>query len=370
LISQISDVIKALRSGDGIRRLFRAARAAWRGPEDNAGWRMFDVLDHAEARVALVPTGDGRHRVQVTPAKPTTRIARNGCLTSYPRDLIGQILRRRGPAGLCDEISRDEDPGYTSLSIRNVLLALSTPSGPAAGEVLDFGCGCGASTVVLGRMLPESRILGLDLDEKMLDVARARARHWGLRNVRFALSSGARLPEDVGTFGSVMLSAVYEHLTPDEREPLLRKLWSVLGPGGCLHICETPYRWFPVDAHTTLLPLVNYLPRFLALRFARKFSQMVSRGQDWEGLLRMGIRGATTREVMRILRRAGGGDPLLLRPNLRGKRTWTDLWFAGPTLHSYPRGRRVVRLLSAALERSIGIPLVPFLSVAFRKADR
>jgi len=84
----------------------------------------------------------------------------------------------------------------------------------------------------------------------------------------------------------------------------------------------------------------------------------------------MGIRGATAREIMGILRRAGGGDPVLLRPNLRGMRTWTDLWFAGPTLHSYPRGRLVVRLVSAAFERSIGTPLVPFLSLAFRKAAR
>jgi len=329
---------------------------------------MCETLDHAEGRVVLVPTRDGRHRVQVAPAKQTTRIARNGCLTSYPRDLIEQILGLRGPAGLCDEISRDEDPGYTSLSIKNVLLAHSPTSGPGAGEVLDFGCGCGASTVVLGRMLPESLILGVDLDEKMLDVARARARHWGLRNVRFALSSGARLPEGIGTFNATVLSAVYEHLTPDEREPLLRRLWSVLEPGGRLHICETPYRWFPVDAHTTLLPLVNYLPCFLALRLARSFSPTVSRGQNWEGLLRMGIRGATTREIMRILRRAGGGDPVLIRPNLRGKRTWTDLWFAGPTLHSYPRGRCIVRLVSAALERAVGLPMVPFLSLAFRKA--
>ena len=329
---------------------------------------MCETLDHEDGRVILVPTGDGRRRVRVTPAKPTTRIARNGCLTSYPRDLIERILRLRGPAGLGDEISRDEEPGYTSLSIGNLLLAHSATSEAAAGEVLDFGCGCGASTVVLGRMFPESRILGLDLDEKMLDVARARARHWGLGNVRFALSSGARLPENVSTFDSVMLSAVYEHLTPDERGPLLRELWSVLRPGGRLHICETPYRWFPVDAHTTLLPLVNYLPSFLALRLARRFSPTVSRGQDWESLLRMGVRGATTREITRILRRAGGGEPVLIRPNLRGRRTWTDLWFAGPTLHSYPRGRRVVRLVSAALERSIGVPIVPFLSLAFRKA--
>jgi len=328
---------------------------------------MREIIEHAAAEISLDLTPDVRRVVNVAPADPATLVPRNGCTTSYPRDLIETILRVSGPAALCDEISRDEDPGYMALSIRNVLFAHAPPSDPAGGRILDFGCGCGASTVVLGRTLPGSPILGLDIEERRLAVARARARHWGLRDVSFGVAPGEGLPSDIGSFGRVMLSAVYEHLLPRTRKALLPELWSVVEPGGCLYICETPYRWFPADAHTTLLPLINYLPDDLALLFARRFSPLVSRGQDWEGLLRMGVRGATAGEIMGILRSAGEGEPRLLRPDRGRGRTWTDLWFAGPTLHSYPGGRRVVKLLSSSLERAVGLPFVPFISLAVQK---
>src|SRR4051794_41291919 len=48
---------------------------------------------------------------------------------------------------------------------------------PAPGEaVLDVGCGCGASTLDLARAVgPGGRVLGVDVSEPMLAVARRRA---------------------------------------------------------------------------------------------------------------------------------------------------------------------------------------------------
>ena len=58
----------------------------------------------------------------------------------------------------------------------------------------------------------------------------------------------------------MMLSAVFEHVLPEERDPVLDMLWSVLRPGGVMVVDQTPHRWFPQESHTTALPFLNYLP--------------------------------------------------------------------------------------------------------------
>ncbi len=53
-------------------------------------------------------------------------------------------------------------------------------------RVLDVGCGCGQTTVQLGaRVGPTGRVLGVDLSEPMLEVARTRASERALDQVRF-----------------------------------------------------------------------------------------------------------------------------------------------------------------------------------------
>lgn len=59
-----------------------------------------------------------------------------------------------------------------------------------AGEaILDVGCGCGATTLELARRTGESgSVLGADISEPMLALARRRAAEAGLRNVQFELA--------------------------------------------------------------------------------------------------------------------------------------------------------------------------------------
>jgi demethylmenaquinone methyltransferase/2-methoxy-6-polyprenyl-1,4-benzoquinol methylase len=57
-----------------------------------------------------------------------------------------------------------------------------------AGRILDLACGTGISTLAIARSFPESRIVGVELREEYLALAREKLRARGLKNVELVLS--------------------------------------------------------------------------------------------------------------------------------------------------------------------------------------
>lgn len=189
-----------------------------------------------------------------------------------------------------------------------------------------------------------------------------RADYLDRRGIAFHASpSGESVPEGLGEFDYVLLSAVFEHLLPQERRTVLPKIWACLKPGGVLFLNQTPQRWCPVEMHTTGLALINYLPDGLAYRAAHRFSRRVHPEDDWQTLLRDGIRGATVREVLGIL----PGAAELLAP-LPGTGDRIDLWHRKLS----PRYRLLKRsawLALKLLKPLGGEDFVPELCLAIRK---
>lgn len=62
---------------------------------------------------------------------------------------------------------------------------LDTAALKPGDRVLDVGCGSGRTSRDVARLVPDGSVLGIDLSERMLDVARRRAAEEGLSNVRF-----------------------------------------------------------------------------------------------------------------------------------------------------------------------------------------
>jgi 2-polyprenyl-3-methyl-5-hydroxy-6-metoxy-1,4-benzoquinol methylase len=216
-----------------------------------------------------------------------------------------------------DEIMRDEDPSYVERFLRHEVLGYADASDFAGKRILDFGCGAGASTMVLGRILPRCEIVGIELEERLLSIAQSRVAHLGMSTIRLLQSpSGDTFPHGLGLFDYVMFSAVFEHLLPAERKALLPLIWSHLKPGGVLFLNQTPHRYSPVELHTTGLPLINYLSDGLTLRVARRLSERVDPDASWESLLRAGIRGGTVKEILGILSNHGALTLLEPRPNI------------------------------------------------------
>ncbi len=268
------------------------------------------VLEHPNGRVQIKELDNGRRRIHVQPRDASIYIHRASCDTAYPIELIKQILEVKGPGYLCDEISRDEDNSYIEAHLRTTLFAHLPVSAFVGKRLLDFGCGSGASTMILARSLPgPTRIVGVELEETFLRIARARADFYGMTNVSFEQSpTGDRLPEQLGVFDFIVLPAVYEHLLPPERKTIIPQLWNHLSKGGVLFIDETPFRWFPVEE--------------------------------------------------------------LLKPGYGGMRTPVDVWYEGYARSASGRSGKLKRALGKALKvlyDASHLAPVPYLSLAIRK---
>jgi 2-polyprenyl-3-methyl-5-hydroxy-6-metoxy-1,4-benzoquinol methylase len=324
------------------------------------------LIEHDEGTVRVEELGDGRRCLSVELTDPSQFISRRSAQTSYPVSLIKRLLEVIGPQALCDEILREEDNNYVALDLRYALFTYLGPEEFAEKRLLDFGCGSGSSTLVLARMLPRTEIVGIELEPSLLEVATLRAGHRGC-SVQFEVSPTAEsLPSGIGSFDFVILSAVYEHLLPRERPLLLAQLWACLRPGGVLFINATPNRYYPLEFHTTGLPLLNYVPDRLAARLTRRFSRQWARSDSWEQMLRRGIRGATRGEILRLLAPAGP-KPQLLTPTLLGCNDEIDVWYAVSVIRN-PRGfKPAMRTVFKAFARLTGHVPVPQLNIAIRK---
>jgi len=250
------------------------------------------------------------------------------CETSYAVELIENILESKGPGYLCDEILRDESLNYVEASLRNDILAYVIIEELDLKTILDFGCGSGAASMVLSRMFPKSEIVGIELEERLINAARLRKTYYKAENIQFIQTlNGKALPENLGTFDCVILSAVYEHLLPSDRKVVLKQIWSLLKPEGILFLNQTPYRYSPVETHTTSgLPFINYFPDSLAKYYAWHFSKRRLKGLSWEELLRAGIRGGSVKEIVNYLGSEERG-PILLDPTQEGIKDRIDLWY-------------------------------------------
>lgn len=327
-------------------------------------------LSHGEGVLTIDELGDGRKQLSVRKTNPDLFVSRSTITTSYPDALIERIFAIKGPGYVCDEIARDEDPHYVAANLAMDLFAYFSPEMLEGKRILDFGCGCGASTMVLTRLLPGASLVGVELDETLLSIAKARAEFYSfpLKNL-FQSPSGTQLPDGLGRFDFVIMSAVFEHLLPHERPVVLAQVWRLVRPGGYLFLNQTPHRYWPIESHTTLLPLLNYLPDRLAHFVARHLSKTVTRDESWQDLLRRGIRGGTEFEVMKILAATEDPNFLLLNP-ARGVRDRIDLWCLGSSDLRWPKLKSALSMALRFFQQLTGVSLVPTLSLAIQKEQK
>jgi S-adenosylmethionine-dependent methyltransferase len=134
-------------------------------------------------------------------------------------------------------------------------------------RILEVGCGTGSSTVALAEQ--RARVIGIDIDQDALAVARDRCKAYGVEAAFHALN-GERMCQfsGEGPFDFIIFFACLEHMTVGERLVALREAWALLPSGGMLVVVETPNRLWYYDGHTSMLPFFHWLPDDLAFQYS------------------------------------------------------------------------------------------------------
>jgi SAM-dependent methyltransferase len=99
-------------------------------------------------------------------------------------------------------------------------------------RLLDCGCGPGTITVGLAELVSPAEVVGTEIEEAHVLLARANAAARGVTNARFEAANLYELPFADSSFDAVFISAVLGNLT----EPIqgLREAFRVLKPGGVI----------------------------------------------------------------------------------------------------------------------------------------
>ena len=94
-----------------------------------------------------------------------------------------------------------------------------------------------ASRVMLAGGQPDAAVVGLDVDARILALARDKAARAGVA-VEWVQGSAIDLPFPPASFDRVTSSLMLHHLTTPEKRAALASIRRVLRPGGSLHVAD------------------------------------------------------------------------------------------------------------------------------------
>lgn len=153
---------------------------------------------------------------------------------------------------------------------RDCLLPWVAQTAPLAGRtVLEYGAGHGAVSCAVAER--GARVIGVDIDAEIVEEGRDYVRAHGASGVELRRHPPETILDEVaalrGEVDIVLLYAVLEHLTLEERLAVLRVARELLPDDGLIVVCETPNRLTAFDHHTARMPFFHLLPDDLALRY-------------------------------------------------------------------------------------------------------
>src|SRR5579872_4141632 len=107
---------------------------------------------------------------------------------------------------------------------------------PAPGSrILDIGCGPGEWTLEIARRFPDSRVIGIDISERMIEYARYIARDQDVPNIQFELMDARQhLAFPDASFDLVNARFIVGFMTTATWPQLVREGFRLLLPGGIL----------------------------------------------------------------------------------------------------------------------------------------
>lgn len=109
-----------------------------------------------------------------------------------------------------------------------------------AARCLDLGCGGGDVSLALAALAPDGVVVGSDVDETKLELARSEAMAAGLRNVEYRVEDVMKPATDHAVFDVIYIRFLLTHL-PDPAKAL-RNICARLAPDGVLIVEDVDFR--------------------------------------------------------------------------------------------------------------------------------
>ena len=104
----------------------------------------------------------------------------------------------------------------------------------SARRILDIGCGTGTLLSLMREHLPDAELVGLDVDSKIIKLARAKLGP----GIQIEQGNATSPPFAAGSFDCVVSSLVFHHLTRKGKATALRAIHRLLTENGKLHLAD------------------------------------------------------------------------------------------------------------------------------------
>lgn len=151
-------------------------------------------------------------------------------------------------------------------------------------KILDFGCGMGGMTLWYATNW-ECDVLGLDIDNHHVAIARKMKEKHNAKNARFVVQNVLEKPL-AEKFDYVFLNDVAEHIPLDILKQIIRQLGASLAEGGRIFVTYPPWK-SPYASHVTHavgIPWCQYLPQGKLMKMIEK-NNMVLVGDEESDLV-------------------------------------------------------------------------------------
>lgn len=150
---------------------------------------------------------------------------------------------------------------------------------PSSGLVVDIGCGFGLFSLYYATLLPDIKILGLDLNARRIELARNAARTLQLSNVEYEVCDAREISIAQEIQAAYMLDVIH-HISEESVEHLIESIANAMAPGSTLIIKDIEtfprfklaFTWLLDKLMDPLAPLHYWTPaEVLSLLESRDF---------------------------------------------------------------------------------------------------
>lgn len=104
-------------------------------------------------------------------------------------------------------------------------------------DVLDIGCGTGTLALLVHTMRPSARVTGVDIDPRILAIARLKIARAGAP-IEVHQGSATDPPFPPASFDRILTSLMLHHLTTPQKRDTFAAARRLLRPGGELHVAD------------------------------------------------------------------------------------------------------------------------------------